>query len=94
LWTVPVDEGTGIASGPPRLRMQSTGLADHASVTKDGRRVVFANATGGSTILRWEFDPSSERITPNTRTHASLAPGLNMMKSPYPDGKLTLKRRH
>ncbi|MCM2314860.1 MAG: protein kinase [Thermoanaerobaculia bacterium] len=86
LWTVPVDEESGVASGPPRLRMQSTGLSGPPSVTPDGRRVVFANATGGSNLLGWDFDASSGGIASHPRTIASMTTALRFL-APSPDGK-------
>ncbi|MCM2314861.1 MAG: protein kinase, partial [Thermoanaerobaculia bacterium] len=87
LWRIAVDEETGRARGAPRLLMQSTGISSFASPSPDGRRVVFANATGGSTLLRWSFDPSTERISAFRETVFRSSRTVQLGSIVSPDGK-------
>ncbi|HEY0515220.1 MAG TPA: protein kinase [Thermoanaerobaculia bacterium] len=63
VWRVPVDEETGKVLGEPEpitTSSQSTGLL---SISRDGRRIVYATEEGKSNLERWSLDPATHRAT-------------------------------
>jgi serine/threonine protein kinase/Tol biopolymer transport system component len=62
VWRVPVDEASGKVLGKPEpvtTSSQSTGLL---SLSRDGRRIVYATDEGKSNLERRELDPATRQV--------------------------------
>jgi Tol biopolymer transport system component len=62
LWRVAVDESSGRCLGEPEPLTAPAPLAAHASVSADGRRMVYTSALVTANIQRLAFDPVSGAI--------------------------------
>jgi len=86
LWRVPIDEASGRVRGEPEpiaTPSQSSGLL---SVSRDGRRILYATNDGRSHLERMAFDPESGEVS---GPRAPVIEGAKLVRSAEvsPDGR-------
>jgi Tol biopolymer transport system component/predicted Ser/Thr protein kinase len=63
LWRISIDEPSGRPLSPPELVPTPSALSQHISLSRDGKRLAFVNASVKRNLYRVEVDPQNERIT-------------------------------
>jgi Tol biopolymer transport system component len=63
LWRIAVDPGSGAARGEPEPFTVPSGWAGWPTISRDGRRVVFADRNARTTVMRAAFDPAAGQLT-------------------------------
>lgn len=85
LWRVPIDERSGRVRGEPEP-VTTSGQASMLSLSRDGRRIVYAGDESRTVLEKVGFDPASGAVTgptlPITQTSAVI-PGFDVS----PDGR-------
>ena len=86
VWRVAIDERTGRALAEPELVPTPSAFSQHISLSRDGRRLAFANVSLKRNLYRVEIDPRSEKVIgePQAQTQWSRQ-GMDLDLSP--DGK-------
>ncbi|HYL05263.1 MAG TPA: protein kinase [Thermoanaerobaculia bacterium] len=86
LWRVPIDEATGKALGEPEPLATPSRSSGLPSVSRDGRRILFATRDGKANLERLAFDPAAGRVA---GTGEALTQGSRLVKScaASPDGR-------
>jgi serine/threonine protein kinase len=62
LWRVAIDEQTGRAISEPELVPTPSALSQHISLSRDGKRLAFANVSIKRNLYRVEIDPRREKV--------------------------------
>jgi Tol biopolymer transport system component len=62
LWRVAIDERTGRALSEPELVPTPSAFSQHISISRDGRRLAFANVNLKRNLYRVEIDPRREKV--------------------------------
>jgi len=86
LWRVPIDEATGRALGEPEPLATPSRSSGLVSVSRDGRRLLFATRDGKANLERLTFDPAAGRVA---GTAEALTQGSRFLTScaASPDGR-------
>jgi Tol biopolymer transport system component/tRNA A-37 threonylcarbamoyl transferase component Bud32 len=63
LWRIPIDEGSGRVLGEAESITTPSGWSGWASLSRDGKALVYASVEFRSTLLRVGFDPDSGETT-------------------------------
>jgi serine/threonine protein kinase len=75
VWRIPADTDTGRVTGPPEPLTSEQSLHEHASVSADGRLLVYSsNQNGGLDVYLKDLNSGRERL---------LAPGLPDLRKSY-----------
>jgi len=80
LWRVPIDERSGIVQGEPEL-VTASGQASMLSLSRDGRRIVYAVDETRTTLEKVGFDSASGTVTSPATTitqTSSLIPAFDV----------------
>lgn len=62
LWRVPIEERTGLVTGPPESITTPSPYAQHLSFSRDGQRAVYVSQVSSKNILKAEFNPDTAVI--------------------------------
>jgi Tol biopolymer transport system component len=62
LWRVPIEEQTGKVLGPPEAVTTPSPYIAHLSISRDGKRMVYANIVRSGNLERVGFDPIKETV--------------------------------
>jgi Tol biopolymer transport system component len=86
LWRLPVDEATGKKLGEPEPVTTPAMGSGFWSLSRDGRRIVYAANESKANVARIPFDPATLRVT---GPEASVTRGSHMIRScdVSPDGR-------
>src|SRR5262249_43979829 len=58
IWRVPIDEGTGRTKGEPEAVTRGVSTrSQHLSISRDGKRMIYAVETVNQNIAKVDFDP-------------------------------------
>jgi eukaryotic-like serine/threonine-protein kinase len=86
LWRVEIDEESGKTLGEPELVPLPSARTAHASFSRDGKHMVFAQLSQTQNAERFTFDPLNEKLGP--RDTATFGSTLVGSPSISPDGSL------
>jgi len=86
LWRVPIAETTGRALGEPEPFATPSRSSGLASISRDGRRIIFATRDGKSNLERLAFDPATATVS---GPGEALTQGSRLVRScaASPDGR-------
>ena len=86
LWRVPIDEASGITSGPPEPVMTPSPFVAHIAISADGTRIAYSSILRSRNIQKLRIDPATgvPRGEPAWVTTGSR---LWANPDPSPDGK-------
>jgi len=82
LWRVPIDERSGIVQGEPEL-VTASGRAGMLSLSRDGKRIVYAADETRTSLEKVGFDPASGAVTSPAATitqTSSLIPTFDVSR--------------
>ena len=87
LWRVRIDESSGRTLGEPEPLTAPASLAAHASLSADGRRLVYTAAQLTANIQRLAFDPMALAVRGDPK---GVTAGSRRWSSPdpSPDGRV------
>jgi Tol biopolymer transport system component/predicted Ser/Thr protein kinase len=91
LWRVRVDEAAGTVLGPPQPVTTPSPYSGYVSISRDGRRIAYAQVTSGANLVKIGFDPSREASAgqPTAITHGTRSTGTVDLS---PDGEWVVAR--
>jgi len=83
VWRIAIDEQTGRAFSAPELVPTPSAFSQHISLSRDGKRLAFANVNLKRNLYRLEIDPAREKIIgqPEAQTQWSKQ-GMDLDLSP------------
>jgi Tol biopolymer transport system component len=87
VWRVPIDEDSGRVLGEPQQINSSSQSLGLLSLSRDGRKIVYATDEGKSDLERLPFDPAAFRVVGQA---AAVPQGSRAVRSAEisPDGRL------
>ena len=86
LWRVPVNEQSGQATGDPEPLTTPSSFASHASISADGRHIVYSSVLITSNVARLRFNPEAG-TTEGVLTDVTTGSRPWANPDPSPDGE-------